>query len=426
MAALRAGRPRWRLVVVSAFAVLATAAFPGTSAATPDYQGGASAGWGYQEGEVLTANPGTWTSTTDITYSYAWFNDNGVALGTGSTYTITGNDVGHQIYAAIRATDGDPPSMIVNTPTVGPMHYRPPVNVEEPTVTGPFLEGATLQASAGKWVSGGASAAPIQISYAWYRGCSTGPKPDCNNAGYISGASSLLLSSADVGRPLSLTVTGSYPDGAGGQASSSVWLGNLGPIVSSSVRAGDTLTGTVQWTVTAPGAQWIAIRVNGTQAALQPVDESGVAIFALDTTTLANGSNRLAVTATWNDGRAGTTVQIGAVTVSNPPTAPPPLVVKPLIGKPTASPPRPVAGKRFLVTFAVTRSDNHQPLTRGKMICNPSLNGKRIAHTASFVNGKARLALKIPKTAKNKLLKVKLTIKTGKQSTTRTATFLVS
>jgi len=407
-------------------AVLATAAFPGTSGATPTYQGGASAGWGYQEGDVLTANPGTWTSTTDITYGYAWFNENGVALGTGATYRVTGSDVGHQIYAAIRATDGSPPSTIVNTPTVGPIHYKPPVNVEQPTVTGVFLEGSTLVATAGKWVSGGASKAPIELSYAWYRGCSTGPRQDCSNAGYIGGESSLVLSSADVGRPLSLTVTGSYPDGAGGQATNSVWLGNLGPVVRSSIKAGDALTGTVQWTVTAPGAQAITILANGTQAAQQAVDESGVATFALDTTTLANGSNHLAVTVTWNNGTPATTVQIGSVSVSNAPLNPTPSVVKPLIGRPTPTPTRAVAGKRFLVIFAVTRSDNHQPLTRGKMICHPSVKGRLIAHTGSFTNGKARLALRIPRTARHKLLKIKLTITVGNQSTSRVATFLVS
>jgi hypothetical protein len=422
MTALRAGRRR-RLVLVGALVVLAAAAFAPTSAATPTYEGGAFAGWGYQEGDVLTANPGTWTSTTDISYTYAWFNENSVALGTGPTYKIAGRDVGHQIYAAITASDGSPPPLIVNTPTVGPMRYRPPVNVEVPTISGALLEGSTLKANGGKWVSGGASTAPIDISYAWYRGCTIGPKPDCSNSGYIGGESSLVLTSGDVGRPISLGVTASYPDGAGGQASSSVWLGNLGPVVSSSVKAGYTLTGKVQWTVTAPGAETIAFLVNGARAGVQGADASGVSTFVLDTTTLADGSNDLALTVTWNDGRAPTTVQIGSVTVANGP--PPPVVVKPLIGKPRTTPMRPVAGQRLLVTFAVTRSDNHRPLTQGRMLCAASVRGKAIAHAQSFVNGKARLAVKIPKTAKHKLLRVRVTIRLGDQSTTRIATFLV-
>lgn len=425
MTALRAGRRRWRLVAVGAAVALAAAAFPSVAAATPVYQGGASAGWGYQEGDVLVANPGTWTSTTDIAYTYAWFDESSVPLGTGPTYTVTGRDVGHQIYAAITATDGSPPSMIVNTPTVGPMRYRPPVNVVPPSVGGALLDGSTLVAKPGTWVSGGASRAPIEIGYAWYRGCTPGPKPDCSNAGYVGGASSLALSSADVGRPISLTVTASYPDGAGGQASASVWLGNLGPVIGSSIQPGATLTGTVRWAVTAPGAKTIAFRVNGAQVAARDPDASGVATLALDTTMLENGTNRLAVGVTWNDATAATIVEIGSVTVTNAPPTPPAVVVRPLIGRPTTIPARPVAGRRLVVTFAVTRSDTHRPLTRGRLTCTPSVGGKVLAHTESFVNGRARVSVRVPRTAAHRLLRVKLTITLGNRATTRTATFLV-
>src|SRR5262245_54177519 len=271
MAALCALTRGWRLTFVSASVLLAAAGFGSPAAATPTYQGGASAGWADQEGDVLAANPGTWTSTTSITYGYAWFDENSTALGTGPTYTVAGKDVGHQIYAAITATDGTLPSLSVNTPTVGPLRYRPPLNVEKPRVSGTLLQGSTLVATAGKWVSGGASTAPIEIDYAWYRGCSSGPRPDCSNTGNIGNTGSLVLSSADLGRVISLSITASYPDGAGGHASNSVWL-TLGQPVGSSIKAGDILSGTAQWTVNAPGAQAIAILVNGVQMAVQAPD----------------------------------------------------------------------------------------------------------------------------------------------------------
>lgn len=412
-----------RLTLVSASLVLVTAVLPSAAAATPTYIGNASAGWGYQEGDVLTANPGTWTSNTSITYSYAWFNENSTPLGTGPTHTVVGSDVGHQIYAAITASDGVPPSVTVNTPTVGPMRYRPPVNVEKPEIRGALLVGSTLTATAGKWVSGGASTAPIQIGYAWYRGCTIGPKPDCSNTGFIGDASSVALSDVDAGRVISVSVTASYPDGAGGSAANSVWLGNLGPVVSSSVRAGDTLTGTVVWNVSAPGAQSIAILANGGQVDVLPADASGATTFLFDTTKLPNGSNSLALSVTWSDGAAPTTLQLGTVTVVNAAT---PVAVRPVIGKPATVPRRPVAGKRFVVTFAVTRSDTHQPLKSGKMVCDPSVKGKVIAHTESFRDGKARVAFTLPTAAGHKLLKVKLTIALGSQSTTRVVSFLVT
>jgi hypothetical protein len=209
-----------------------------------------------------------------------------------------------------------------------------------------------------------------------------------------------------------------------GQATSFIWLGSLGPVVSSSIKAGDTLSGTAQWTVAAPGAQTIAISVNGAQAAVQGADPSGTTTFALDTATLSNGSNSLAVTVTWSDG-ATTTVPIGSVTVANSPTLPPPVVARPLIAKPTIAPKRPTAGTRQLVTFTVTRSDNRQPLMSGTLICRPSVNGNAIAHAASFVNGQARLTFTVPKAAKHQLLKVKVIVRLGTESTTRIATFLV-
>src|SRR5512144_2636279 len=57
---------------------------------------------------------------------------------------------------------------------------------------------------------------------------------------------------------------------------------------------------------------------------------------------------------------------------------------KPVIGKPKAVPAQPVAGKPFTVSFRVTRSDTGKPLTRGTMICDPSVAGKVIAHAESF------------------------------------------
>jgi hypothetical protein len=106
-------------------------------------------------------------------------------------------------------------------------------------------------------------------------------------------------------------------------------------------------------------------------------------------------------------------------------TAPPAAPAKPVIGKPKAVPPTPTAGKRFTVSFAVTRSDNGEPLTSGRMICDPSVVGKTIRHAESFKGGTARLSFVVPRAAKGKLLKVKVTIKNGYRATTKIATFKV-
>jgi len=106
-------------------------------------------------------------------------------------------------------------------------------------------------------------------------------------------------------------------------------------------------------------------------------------------------------------------------------TTPPVAAVKPWIGNPATTPAKAVAGKRFTVSFPVTRADNGMPLTSGTMICDPSVQGKVIPHAESFKNGTAQLLFTIPKSAKGKRLKVQVTIKLGSQSTTRIATFHV-
>lgn len=430
MTGLRARGRGWRLVAVVGSAVLAAAVLPGTAAATPTYVGGASVSWGYQEGDVLTANPGTWMSTGSIMYGYAWFDENSVALGSGPSYTVSGRDVGHRIYAAITASDGTAPSLTVNTSTVGPMRYRAPVNVERPTVGGALKQGSTLVANPGKWVSGGASTAPIQIGYSWYRGCTPAPNPDCTASGEIGSTSSLTLTAAEVGRPISLTVTASYPDGLGGQASSSTWLGDLGLVAavpaasheySSSIAAGTALRGTVSWTAGAVGARTVEFWVDGaTKVAELPADADGTATSAFDTALLADGRHDLGLAVTWLDGSERSTFWLGYVQVANASR----VAVRPLIAGP-ASPARPLAGRRFVVTFAVTRSDDHRPLTSGRMIGDPSVSGRVIPHVESFVAGRARLAFTIPRTARHRLLTVKLTIRLGGQSATRAVGFLV-
>ena len=88
-------------------------------------------------------------------------------------------------------------------------------------------------------------------------------------------------------------------------------------------------------------------------------------------------------------------------------------------------PAKPVAGRQFTFSLPVTRSDTGAPLLTGKMACAPSVAGKAIRHTESFKAGKARLSLVVPKTAKGKLLKVKITITASGQTAGRTYTYAV-
>ena len=103
----------------------------------------------------------------------------------------------------------------------------------------------------------------------------------------------------------------------------------------------------------------------------------------------------------------------------------PPRVVQPLLGKPVGVPTKPVAGQRFTFSLPVTRSDTGALMLTGTMICNPSVAGKVIGHADSFKAGKARLSFVVPKTAKGKLLKVKVKITASDQTASRMYTYAV-
>jgi len=106
-----------------------------------------------------------------------------------------------------------------------------------------------------------------------------------------------------------------------------------------------------------------------------------------------------------------------------PPVAQAPAVAVPVIAAPRAT--RVRAGKPMTVTFAVTRSDGGARLTDGKMTCVPSIRGVTLRHTDGFANGKATLRLTVPRTAKGKLLQVRVAIVYDGRSATRTASWRV-
>jgi Calx-beta domain len=98
---------------------------------------------------------------------------------------------------------------------------------------------------------------------------------------------------------------------------------------------------------------------------------------------------------------------------------------KPVIGKPVAAPTQPVAGTRFVALFKVTQSGTGASLVRGTMAAESSIAGQVTPSKGSFKGGTARVSLVVPPAATGKQLKLRLTIKAGKQSATRVTIFRV-
>jgi hypothetical protein len=93
---------------------------------------------------------------------------------------------------------------------------------------------------------------------------------------------------------------------------------------------------------------------------------------------------------------------------------------KPVIGKPVAVPAKAMPGQRFTVTYKVTNA------TGAKMVCNPTVAGKLVAHTDSLRAGVARLSLIVPAIASGKVLSVRLAVTASGGSATKVSTFPIA
>ena len=134
----------------------------------------------------------------------------------------------------------------------------------------------------------------------------------------------------------------------------------------------------------------------------------------------------------------------GTPTTTTPTPAPPAptTAVTLMISAPKMTPRVAVAGKQLTVSFPVVfqkmetgtalnaSTGEMTPITliswtavtSGKMVCDPSIAGKVIAHSESLKGGQARLSFVIPKNAKGKLIKVSVKITATEKKTGQTAT----
>jgi hypothetical protein len=189
-------------------------------------------------GATLTAVPGTWDS--GVTLSYQWNNNgNPISGATSSTYVVQPADDGQSITVTVTGTKSGYNSASETsapvTPGSGTLTLTP-----TPTITGTAATGATLTAVPGTWDSG------VTLNYQWN-----------NDGNPISGATSLtyVLKAADVGQPITVTVTGNKPDYGTVQETSSAVTPVAGTLT---LTPTPTITGTatVGATLTAVPGTW--------------------------------------------------------------------------------------------------------------------------------------------------------------------------
>jgi hypothetical protein len=190
-------------------------------------------------GSPVHAEAATWT-TAPAALTYAWerCNANGrvcvpIAGATTDTYSLTADDVGHVLVAAVTGRGRTVLSVDSGLGRTAPG----PVASGRPTVSGALQQGERLTASAGTWAGSGT----ITYAYQWYR-CDT-RGAHCSSI-HGSTRSTYTQVAGDTGKTIALTVRAT--DATGTTSAYSSLAGLVAP-------ASSTLVATAQPALTAVG-----------------------------------------------------------------------------------------------------------------------------------------------------------------------------
>jgi hypothetical protein len=156
-------------------------------------------------GSTLTANPGTWSGTQPITFTYQWVRCNSQLANcsnpgvTTRRYNLTPDDRGRRLIVVVTARNSDGSAQAqANTGVIGGPATAPR-NTSAPSISGTPQEGQTLTAGPGGWTG----SQPVTFTYQWQRCDANG-----NACVGINGATrnTYTVAKADVGRTLRVIV----------------------------------------------------------------------------------------------------------------------------------------------------------------------------------------------------------------------------
>lgn len=215
-------------------AVVTTAPAVEISGPTPTISGTTSVG------STLTVSPGTW-SPAPVTLAYRW-SVGGVAVtgsaGEGLTFVIRSGDVGKTVGVTVTGSKTGATSLTMTSAVTDVVSSPAPISGPAPTIAGAAAVGSTLTANAGTW-----SPAPVALAYRWSVG-------GVSVTGTAGEASTFTVRSADVGKTVTVTVTGSksglssvsQTSAPTGAVSNATALTGPTPLITGILAAGFSLT----------------------------------------------------------------------------------------------------------------------------------------------------------------------------------------
>jgi hypothetical protein len=161
-------------------------------------------------GQRLTATSGSWSGTAPISFAYQWRRcgaDGGapdagnctvISGATASTYVLAQSEAGARLRVRVTASNASGSATAASNPTGVVGAGTAPTNTRLPSVTGSWVEGATVSVNRGAWTGA------TSYAYQWLR---------CNAAGgdclRIAGATGTQyrLTAGDVARKVRVDVT---------------------------------------------------------------------------------------------------------------------------------------------------------------------------------------------------------------------------
>jgi hypothetical protein len=151
-------------------AVGAASAFTSHTTVAPSNSSAPSISGNATVGSTVTANPGTWSGSSPITFQYQWLicGANGeachnIAGATAQTYQIRSADTGNALRVRVIGSNSDGSSSATSGPSPRIGGSTAPANTSPPTISGNVTVGSTLTADPGKWNGSGS----ITFKYQW-------------------------------------------------------------------------------------------------------------------------------------------------------------------------------------------------------------------------------------------------------------------